>query len=204
MVDKTKFAEFGPNITIYEPTTFAQTNNIYLKGNSIIAEYCWILGGLGLHIGNFIHIASHVSLAGGGITIIEDFCSLSAGVRFVSGTDLADGSGLVNSTIPPAYRGVERGFIHLKKHSFVATNVIVFPGVTIGEGAVVGAGSIVTKDVEPWTINIGYPLKPIKRRPKEEILRLGSLLYQDKQITPFEPSLDLLSLKKFEKFLPSR
>jgi carbonic anhydrase/acetyltransferase-like protein (isoleucine patch superfamily) len=41
---------------------------------------------------------------------------------------------------------------------------IVLPGVTIGEGAVVGAGSVVTKDVEPWTVVGGNPAKFIKKR----------------------------------------
>jgi phosphonate metabolism protein (transferase hexapeptide repeat family) len=43
-------------------------------------------------------------------------------------------------------------------------NVCVMPGVNIGNGAVVGSGAIVTKDIEPYTINVGVPAKPIKRR----------------------------------------
>ena len=46
----------------------------------------------------------------------------------------------------------------------LTTGAIVLPGVTIGEGAVVGAGSVVTKDVEPWTVVGGNPAKFIKKR----------------------------------------
>jgi serine acetyltransferase len=41
---------------------------------------------------------------------------------------------------------------------------IVLPGVRVGDGAVVAAGAVVTRDVEPYTIVAGVPAKPIKRR----------------------------------------
>ena len=47
---------------------------------------------------------------------------------------------------------------------WIATGAIVLPGVTIGDGAVVAAGSVVTKDVEPWTVVGGNPAKFIKKR----------------------------------------
>lgn len=48
--------------------------------------------------------------------------------------------------------------------AWVAGRAIVLPGVTIGEGAVVAAGSVVTKDVEPWTVVGGNPARTLKRR----------------------------------------
>jgi len=47
---------------------------------------------------------------------------------------------------------------------WVGANAFVMPGVTIGEGAVVGACSVVTKDVAPWTVVAGNPAKFVKRR----------------------------------------
>ena len=47
---------------------------------------------------------------------------------------------------------------------WVATGAVVLPGVMIGEGAVVGACAVVTKDVEPWTVVGGNPAKFIKKR----------------------------------------
>lgn len=48
--------------------------------------------------------------------------------------------------------------------SWVAAKAIILPGVTIGEGAVVAAGAVVTKDVEPWMVVGGNPAKIIKKR----------------------------------------
>lgn len=54
--------------------------------------------------------------------------------------------------------------IAIKDNAWVATGAIVLPGVTIGEGVIVAAGAVVTKDVEPWTVVGGNPAKFIKKR----------------------------------------
>ena len=52
--------------------------------------------------------------------------------------------------------------IVLKKGCCVGMRSIVMPGVTIGEGAIIGAGSLVTKDVPAWTVAVGRPAKVVK------------------------------------------
>lgn len=47
---------------------------------------------------------------------------------------------------------------------WIATGAIIMPGVTVGEGAVVAAGAVATKDVEPWTVVGGNPAKFLKKR----------------------------------------
>ena len=47
---------------------------------------------------------------------------------------------------------------------WIATGAILLPGVTIGEGAVVASGAVVTKDVPSWTVVAGNPAKYIKKR----------------------------------------
>ena len=56
--------------------------------------------------------------------------------------------------------------IVLKKGCLVGMESFVMPGVTIGEGAIVGAGSLVTKDIPAWTIAAGRPAKVLKEIPK--------------------------------------
>lgn len=57
--------------------------------------------------------------------------------------------------------------ITLKPYSWVAADVFVGPGVTVGEGAVVGARSSVFKDVPAWRVVAGSPAKPIGKRKKQ-------------------------------------
>lgn len=49
-------------------------------------------------------------------------------------------------------------------HAWVAAEAFFHPGVVIGEGAVIGARSVVTKDMPAWTVCAGHPCKPIKER----------------------------------------
>jgi galactoside O-acetyltransferase len=49
-------------------------------------------------------------------------------------------------------------------------------GVTLAEGSILGANSLLTKNTEPWTIYVGSPAKPIKIRDKESVIQLGEKL----------------------------
>lgn len=52
--------------------------------------------------------------------------------------------------------------ITIKDYAWISYNVCILKGVTIGEGAIVGAGSVVTKDVPDWTVVAGNPAKIIR------------------------------------------
>lgn len=55
---------------------------------------------------------------------------------------------------------------------WIGQNVVILPGChNIGNGAVIGAGAIVTKDVDPYTICVGNPARPIKKRFSDEIIK---------------------------------
>lgn len=56
--------------------------------------------------------------------------------------------------------------IVFKKGCLIGMNSMIMPGVTIGEGAIVGANSLVTKDIPAWTIATGSPAKVVKEIPK--------------------------------------
>ena len=57
--------------------------------------------------------------------------------------------------------------VTIEDNVFVFSNAMIMPGVTIHEGAIVLAGSVVTKDVEAWTIVGGNPAKKIKERQRK-------------------------------------
>ena len=53
--------------------------------------------------------------------------------------------------------------VHIKKGAWIGINVVILPGVTIGENSIVAAGSVVVKDVPPYTIVGGSPAKELKK-----------------------------------------
>ncbi|HEY8900000.1 MAG TPA: acyltransferase [Chthoniobacterales bacterium] len=61
-----------------------------------------------------------------------------------------------------------RSPIVIKKGAWIGARVIVLKGVTIGEGAVIGAGSVVTKDVPDWTVAAGNPARVIREISESE------------------------------------
>ena len=58
--------------------------------------------------------------------------------------------------------------VRVEDKAWVGFGSIILPGVTIGEGAVVGAGSVVTKDVLPWTVCAGNPARQIRELTEDE------------------------------------
>lgn len=60
------------------------------------------------------------------------------------------------------------GHIHLCRGCSTGTGTLIMPGVTIGEGAIVGAGSLVVKDIPAWTVAVGRPAKVVKEIPNRK------------------------------------
>ena len=63
--------------------------------------------------------------------------------------------------------------VTIEDHVWIAARATVLPGVTIGRGAVVAAGAVVTRDVEPLTIVAGVPARPVGRRDNPLTYRLN-------------------------------
>lgn len=169
-------AACGDDVTIYEWVRVLKAEAIRIGDHVIVDDFVFLDGGAGLTIGSYVHIAGFCSIVGGGTCELEDFSGLAAGCRLVTGTEVVDGSGLTNPTIPDEYRAVHRGSLRIGRHAMLGTNVVVHPDVEIGEGAIVGSGSVVTKNIPPWTICVGSPARPVKERPSERILEFERAL----------------------------
>jgi galactoside O-acetyltransferase len=78
--------------------------------------------------------------------------------------------GPTNPTVPAEFRRVRRARTAVGAHALVFTNSVVLPGVTVGEGAVVAAGSVVHRDLLPWGIYAGTPLVQVGVRESAPIL----------------------------------
>ena len=166
----------GPGARVFRGCRLVGADRIQIGGHSQIDEGVWIFAGEGVEIGDYVHMAFGSSISGGGRCIIHDFVGIGAGVRLITGTDLTDGEGLTNPTVPERYRRVRRGTVEIGAHAVVFTNTVVFPGVTIGEGAVVAAGSLVHRSLSAWGIYAGNPLVQIGVRPSDKILGLANEL----------------------------
>ena len=164
------FAACGDDVTIYEMTRILGPEAMHLGNHIIIDDFVFIDGRAGMTIGDYVHIAGFASVAGQGEVEFADFSFLSAGARLVTGSDAFDGSGLLGPTIPDDLRNVTRGRVVLERHAGLGTNAVALPNVTIGEGTVVGAGAVVTEDLPPWTICVGAPARPVRERPRDEVL----------------------------------
>ncbi|HHT12599.1 MAG TPA: hypothetical protein GX013_05460 [Propionibacterium sp.] len=62
----------------------------------------------------------------------------------------------------PVAKCLRTSHVKPKRHRALGANVTVLPGVTIRDGAVVGAGSVVTKDVAPNTVAVGTPARQVR------------------------------------------
>lgn len=164
---------------LYELAKIINIQNLTIGEYSQIDDFVFLNAGQETTIGKFVHISSFCSIIGGGKFYMEDFSGLSAGCRVITGSDDFFGGGLTNPTVPEKYTNVKKSSVRICKHAILGTNVTIFPGVTIGEGAAVGAGCLVKKNLEPWTIHMGQDCKPIKTRKKDIILNFEKKLLEE-------------------------
>jgi acetyltransferase-like isoleucine patch superfamily enzyme len=146
-----------------------------------IGRGCLIEGSLVTETDESLIIVGDNTYIGGG-TIIDCVKSICIGddVLISYGCILADSD---NHSTRYSIRKKDLADWKQRKHDWTTTNSkpiqictgvwigaksIVLKGITIGEGSVVGAGSVVTKDVPPWTIVAGNPAKIVREIPEDE------------------------------------
>jgi acetyltransferase-like isoleucine patch superfamily enzyme len=160
----------GENVRVFELTRLTEAHQISMGDHVLVDDFVFLQGGAGLQIGSYVHIASFASITGGGSGSIGNFCGIASGARVLTGSDRFDGSGLIGPTVPVERRSVKRAHTQLEDHAFVGANAVIHPGMRIGQGAVIGSGSVVLEDIDPWTINVGSPTRVIGKRRSDTIL----------------------------------
>jgi len=127
-----------------------------------------------IEIGDYVHIAPYVTVIGGenGLLKMGNFTNISVRGNIICGSDTFLGDGLITAPgIPHDLRDkLKIAPIIFEDFANIGADVTILPGVTLAQGSVIGACSLVTKDTEPWTIYIGNPAKPFKMRKKERII----------------------------------
>lgn|GEM_PF-483661 len=126
------------------------------------------IGGSSIICATEINIGSDILMAWG-ITIVDhDSHSTNWRLRAQDVKDWHDGllkDGFAGAALQKNWDVVPKAKVTIGDKVWVGFNVIILKGVTIGEGAVVAAGSVVTKDVPAWTLVGGNPAKVIKELP---------------------------------------
>lgn len=95
--------------------------------------------------------------ARGGIHVGHD-TNISSHVKLITGSHDIDDINFTADFLP----------IHIGHHCWIGTGAMVLQGVKIGDGAVIAAGAVVTRDVEPWTVMGGVPAKKIRMRKENQ------------------------------------
>jgi len=157
------------NIKIFENAKIIGKENIKFGDYIIIDDFVFIYAQDKMSIGNYVHIASFTSISGAGNVVLEDFVAIASGCRLITSTDDFKDGGFGNPTIDNSFRNINQGSIKMKKFSIIGANSIILPNVTIGEGASIGAGSIVTRDIKPWAIY--FQNRIIGYRNKDKVLK---------------------------------
>ncbi|HVP13414.1 MAG TPA: acyltransferase [Phycisphaerae bacterium] len=155
----------GADVTIHDLAKLIKEEVIQIGEGTQIDDFVLVYGGRGIVLGRFNHICSFVSIVGGGELITGDYVGMAAGCRIMTGAHRHENGTRMVSTVPLEQQDILVGQVVLEKDVFLGTNSVVLPNVTIGEGAMIGAGSVVNRDVEPWTINVGVPVRVIGERP---------------------------------------
>lgn len=165
-LEKMGFCSLGQNIMLSRKASVYGAENIVIGNNVRIDDFCILSGNIKL--GNYIHISPYVGLFGGEVGIeIMDYGSVSSRSVIYAITDDYNGEGMANPMVPEKYRKVYQKKVILKKHCLIGTGSTILPGVVLGEGVSIGAMSLVNKNVDAWTVNVGIPCRTIRERSKK-------------------------------------
>jgi bifunctional UDP-N-acetylglucosamine pyrophosphorylase/glucosamine-1-phosphate N-acetyltransferase len=107
----------------------------------------------GVHMGNFGEVKN--SYLGPG--------SKMGHVSYIGDTTLGAGVNIGAGTITCNYDGKRKNKTEIGDHAFIGSDTMLVAPVTVGEGAVTGAGAVVTKNVPPHTLAVGMPARAIRK-----------------------------------------
>lgn len=161
------FRSVGDGARISRRASIYNAEAITIGQKVRVDDYCVLSGGSGLTLGNFVHVACYCGLFAGAGIVLEDFAGLSAQVLIYSESDDYSGASLTNPNIPAQYRTkMYKGAVTLRRHVIVGAHSTILPGVELGEGAAVGAYSLVTKSCNAWWIYFGIPARKLRPRSR--------------------------------------
>lgn len=162
------------------------TNHVVNRVPSFTLRHWWyrrVLGielgpGAGIHLGCYFWFYGPSAIRRNGVRIgararinrdctldlreglvIGDDASISAEVFILSAAGRVGGGRSLEESRP----------VVVEDHAWIGVRAVIVPGVTVGRGAIVGAGAVVTRDVEPLSIVFGNPARPVGSRSEHEL-----------------------------------
>ena len=154
------------------------------------------------------HVTHHYEWNGDKL-IIGKFCQIAAGVEFVMNG--ANHQMNAVSTFPfytmegwemapPAISDLPfKGDTIVGNDVWIGQNAVILPGVHIGDGAIIGANSVVGRDIPPYTIVVGNPARETRKRFDDELIRLLlAFKWWDKSIEAINQLIPLLTSSDLE------
>jgi putative colanic acid biosynthesis acetyltransferase WcaF len=110
-----------------------------------------------------LNLGDECGIASGAILYSQDTITIGKRAVVSQGVHLCAGTHDYNQ---PGFKLITRP-IRIGAHAWIAAEAFVHPGIIVGEGCVIGARAVVTKDMPAWTVCAGHPCKPIKEREIE-------------------------------------
>jgi galactoside O-acetyltransferase len=162
------FARVGENSAVSRNCTIIGLSNITIGDNVRIDGFTSIIAASGwVKIGSHVQIGIGCVLGARGGIELGDYSSLSHGVRILSAVDDFDGRCMTNSTLPRDVLHVQAAPVTVGRFAPVGSGTLILPGVEIGEGAAIGAMSLVRQSVDGWKIYSGNPLREVGARARD-------------------------------------
>jgi galactoside O-acetyltransferase len=169
-------AACGEHVLIDSSARLIGVENISIGNHVRIDAGTIIIATGSVRIDNYVHVAANCYLEGRGGIHLHDFVNISSYVSLHSVSDDFSGHSLTNPMTPEALKQLAIGAIVFERHAAIGVKGTVLPGVTVGEGAVIGGHSLARKSLAPWTIHAGVPARFLRDRSRDVLALEAEML----------------------------
>jgi len=161
------FLYVGKDVFISDKASFHGVSRISLGDSVRIDDFCVLSAGDGgIIIGNHVHIACFSSLIGKEVIKLGDFSNISSRVAIYSSSDDYSGATMTNPTVPDDYKSVDHRPVIIGRHCLIGSGSVILPGVSLKEGAAIGALSLIKQDCDAFGIYAGVPARKTGERSR--------------------------------------
>ena len=146
---------FEDGVRVFHPENITIGNNVYIGHDTILKGYYKNE----MNIGDHTWIGQNCFFHSAGGMDIGKAVGIGPAVKILTSTHREE-----KLSKPLLFCDLEFGKVIIADGCDIGIGVIILPGVKVGKGSIVGAGSVVTKDVEPYTVVAGVPAKFLRKR----------------------------------------